>query len=121
MYNVLKFQAPFERLKEYSNFAEVNLFKSVIVQAITDISNISEKPKNKAIRQEVIDWISGGSDYFQMACDFAGIEPAVVIKLAYEAMELSRKKAEFKKVDFDQKIVHAKKEKGRKNVLEIAA
>jgi hypothetical protein len=34
MYHVMKFQAPFERLKEYNSSPEIILYKAIITQAI---------------------------------------------------------------------------------------
>jgi len=36
MYGVIKFQAPFERLKEYDYSPEVRLYKAILTQAIID-------------------------------------------------------------------------------------
>ena len=36
MYNVIKFQAPFERLKQYNASSEIILYKAIITQAIID-------------------------------------------------------------------------------------
>ena len=35
-YNVVKFQAPFERMKDYNLNPEVRLYKSIILQAIIE-------------------------------------------------------------------------------------
>lgn len=49
MYNVIKFQAPFERLKYYNSSPEVSLYKSIITQAIIDATNILDTAIAKII------------------------------------------------------------------------
>ncbi len=49
MYHVMKFQAPFERLKEYSPSPEIILYKAIITQAIIDATNISDEHRAKIL------------------------------------------------------------------------
>ena len=92
MYSVLKFQAPFERLKEYSSSPEVVLHKAIITQAIIDATNISDLPKAKFLGQEAKKWIFSNGEYFQKICNIAEIEPGFVIKITKEAINLHSKK-----------------------------
>ncbi len=88
MYNVIKFQAPFERLKGCNYSPEVTLFKAMITQAIIDVTNISQSKESKKIEKEAKDWIFGGGEFFQEICYLAGMEPDYIIKLAKEAIYL---------------------------------
>lgn len=98
MYNVMKFQAPFERLKDYNLSPEVSLHKAIITQAIIDATNASSLPKARALEKEAKDWIFGKGDYFQKICHIAGIEPDFVIKITKEAIRLNHKKFELDKL-----------------------
>lgn len=95
MYHVLKFQAPFERLKEYNSSPEIILYKAMITQALIDATNISDLPKARAIEKDAKKWIFGNGDYFQKICHIAEIEPSFVIKITKEAIKLNHKKLEF--------------------------
>lgn len=79
-YGVLKFQAPFERLKEYDYTPEVQLYKAILTQAIIDVSNIADIQNAKKIELEAKAWIFSNSKYFQEVCCKAEIEPNFVIK-----------------------------------------
>ena len=108
MYNVMKFQAPFERLKEYSPSPEIILYKAIITQAIIDATNISEDPRAKTIEQDAKKWIFSNSDYFQKICYTAGIEPSFVIKINKEAIKLNHKKLEFYKTPLKRPATYNK-------------
>ncbi|MDP4708697.1 MAG: hypothetical protein NWS20_01655 [Rickettsiaceae bacterium] len=89
MYGVIKFQAPFERLKEYDYSPEVRLYKAILTQAIIDASNIVEAKDAKKLKLEAKRWIFGNSKYFQEVCYNAKIEPGFVIRIAKEAIKLN--------------------------------
>jgi len=93
MYGVIKFQAPFERLKEYGYSAEVRLNKAILTQAIIDSTNVTADKNAKKWEIEAKNWIFGNSEYFQDVCCMANIEPSFVIKIAKEAIKLSVTKA----------------------------
>lgn len=88
-FNVLKFQAPFERLREYNVSPEVKLYKSIILQAIIDISNISDNPDNKRYELDAKNWFFGKSKNFLEVCDKAELEPSEVREMARAAIELN--------------------------------
>ena len=67
-YGVIKFQSPFERMKDYNFKPEVKLYKSVILQAIIDASNVSDDSYAKKIELEAKGWLFGKSKDFQEAC-----------------------------------------------------
>lgn len=108
MYHVMKFQAPFERLKEYSPSPEIILYKAIITQAIIDATNISDGPRAKIIEQDAKKWIFSNSEYFQKICHIAGIEPSFVIKITKEAIKLNHKKLEFYKKPLKQAATYNK-------------
>jgi hypothetical protein len=88
-YNVVKFQAPFERMKDYNLNPEVRLYKSIIIQAIIDASNISEDSCAKKIELDAKAWLFGESKDFQEACFRADFEPCYVIKIAKKIIRLN--------------------------------
>ena len=51
MYSVLKFQAPFERIKNYNDSPEVSLNKAIIIQAIIDASYNNPEQINKDAKE----------------------------------------------------------------------
>ena len=89
IYGVIKFQAPFERLKEYNYSPEVRLYKAILTQAIIDASNIMDVKDSKKLELEAKIWIFGNSQYFQEVCYNAEIEPGFVIRIAKEAIKLN--------------------------------
>ena len=95
MYSVIKFQAPFERLKEYNSSSEIILYKAIVTQAVIDATNISDLPRARAIEKDAKKWIFGNGDYFQKICYIAGIEPDFVMRITKEAIKLNHKKLEF--------------------------
>jgi hypothetical protein len=97
MYSVIKFQSPFERLKQYNSSSEIILYKAIITQAIIDATNISETPKARVIERDAKAWIFGNSDHFQKICYMAEIEPGFVVKITKEAIKLNCKKVGFSK------------------------
>lgn len=56
IYNVIKFQSPFERLKSYTNSPDVILRKAIITQAIIEATNISKFRTAKKLEQEAKLW-----------------------------------------------------------------
>lgn len=93
IYGVIKFQAPFERLKEYDLLPEVRLYKAITTQAIIDLSNISERKEAKKHEIDAKMWVFGNSDHFKEVCHDAEIESWFVISIAKEAIKLNAKKS----------------------------
>ena len=91
-YSVIKFQAPFERLKEYDLSPEVRLHKAIITQAIIDVSNISNTVASKKIELEAKNWLFGDSFHFKDICNKAELAPEKVIKMARDAIEMNSNK-----------------------------
>lgn len=90
MYNVLKFQSPFERLKLYNDKPEVSLCKAIITQAIIDTTSISVDIESRKERLEAMWWIFGDSVEFFEICDGAQLEPYYVRKLTVDAIKLKK-------------------------------
>lgn len=94
--NVIKFQAPFERLKSYINCPDIALRKAIITQAIIDATNISELPVAKKLEQEAKAWIFGGGESFKSTCLEGGIEPTFVVKVTKEIIKLHKRQSRFR-------------------------
>jgi hypothetical protein len=92
IYGVIKFQAPFERLKEYDYSPEVRLYKAILTQAMIDASNVSDSPEAKKYEIEAKTWIFGNSAYFQEVCHNAEINPDFMIQITKEAIKLNSRK-----------------------------
>lgn len=86
--NVIRFHAPFERIKLYNDISEVNLYKSVILQAIIDATNLSNDKSSKKIALEAKTWLVGNSEDFQFICDKANMETSFVRKIALTLIKL---------------------------------
>lgn len=89
IYGVIKFQAPFDRMREYDFLAEVKLYKSIILQAIIDASNTSNSQQARKTELEAKNWIFGKSDYFQEVCHRAESHPDHVIRTAKKIIRLN--------------------------------
>jgi hypothetical protein len=93
MCNVIKFQTPFERLREYNPSPEICLYKAIITQALIDATNNSDGSYSKKLEKEAKEWIFGDSDYFKEVCHNAEMEPDFVVKIVKEAIKLNEKVA----------------------------
>ena len=76
-------------MKDYNLNPEVRLYKSIIIQAIIDASNISEDSYAKKIELDAKAWLFGESKDFQEICFRAGLEPCYVIKIAKKIIRLN--------------------------------
>ncbi len=92
MHKVLKFQSPFERLKDYTDCSMQKLYKAIITQAIIDATNISDDKTPKYVELKAKEWIFGNSDDFKNTAYFANLEPGFVQKIAREAIQLQQEK-----------------------------
>jgi hypothetical protein len=95
-YSVIKFQAPFEKLKEYDLCPEVRLYKAVITQAIIDVSNNSDTLASKKMELETKNWFFGDSDDFREVCNKADLTPEEVVMMAKIAIGLNNSKFFYK-------------------------
>ncbi len=88
-YGVIKFQTPFEKMKDYDFKPEVRLSKSIILQAIIDASNTSDAFRARKIELEAKSWLFGKSEDFYEACFRAEIEPDYVIRTAKKVIRFN--------------------------------
>ena len=105
IYGVIKFQAPFERLKEYDYSAEVRLYKAILTQALIDASNISSSSEAKRYELEAKNWVFGDSNYFKEVCYNAEINPDFMRQITKEAIRLNsvKKSDNYKEESFSKK------------------
>ncbi|HJK87142.1 MAG TPA: hypothetical protein QKA08_05215 [Candidatus Megaira endosymbiont of Nemacystus decipiens] len=88
---VIKFQAPFEKIRNLSCNQEVKLYKSIIVQSIIDASNISESRQSKKLEKHAKNWIFNDSHWFTEVCNRADLEVSFVRKICKRVMSLNEK------------------------------
>ncbi|MDF2965509.1 MAG: hypothetical protein K0Q51_897 [Rickettsiaceae bacterium] len=89
MTTAIKFQAPFERIKQYNETTpDLGLRKAIILQAITDASTKSTSKILQRIADEAREWLFGNSKNFQIICYEAGLEPDYVAKIAKQILDL---------------------------------
>jgi hypothetical protein len=90
MTNVMKFQAPFERLKLYNASPDIVLRKAIIMQAVIDATNISDSKEAKKLEIEAKAWIFGNDEIFKTICIEAGIEASFIVKITKEIIKIHR-------------------------------
>ena len=88
---VIKFQAPFEKIRNLSCNPEVKLYTSIIVQSIIDASNMSDLKRAKKLENYAKSWIFGDSQWFTEVCNRADLEVSHVRKVCKEVMSLNKK------------------------------
>lgn len=88
-YGVIKFQAPFEKMKDYDLTPEVRLYKAIIIQAIIDASNNSYESEARKAEIDAKIWLFGNSSDFYRTCFYADISPDHVMKIAKELIRLN--------------------------------
>ncbi|WP_341762088.1 hypothetical protein [Candidatus Tisiphia endosymbiont of Thecophora atra] len=113
IYNVIKFQSPFERLKSYTNSPDVILRKAIITQAIIDATNISKFRTAKKLEQEAKLWIFGGSESFKETCLEGGIEPSFVVRVTKAIIKLHKNKSRLRKSSRQNSV----DSKNKKNII----
>ena len=90
MTNVMKFQAPFERLKLYNASPDIVLRKAIIMQAVIDATNISDSKEAKKLEIEAKAWIFGNDETFKTICIEAGIEASFIAKITKEIIKIHK-------------------------------
>ena len=83
---VIKFQAPFEKIKELQCKDEAKLYKSIILQAMIDASNNSDSMAAKKLEKNAKNWIFNDSDWFFEVCEKAELEVDFVRKIAKQVI-----------------------------------
>lgn len=105
MYNVLKFQAPFDRIKEYNSCPTVCLNKAVIIQALTDASSFSSKSNTASkIANKAKNWALNkeNEDHFRDVCERAELDYTLVRQIIKQGIALSLHKHK----SLEQKIMY---------------
>ncbi|GAB4169825.1 MAG: hypothetical protein Tsb006_7720 [Rickettsiaceae bacterium] len=93
-YGVIKFQAPFEKMKEYDFTPEIRLNKAIILQAIIDASNVSDSKLARKVELEAKQWLFGNSADFLDVCHRANSNPSHVIRTAKKIIRLNHESRE---------------------------
>ena len=114
MNHVIKFQAPFERLKVYNNSPYVSLFKAIITQAIIDATNVCDSKTAKKMELEAKKWIFNGGEYFSQVCLWAEIEPSCVVKITKQLIEIHKNQTLLRK----NIVIHKNKNKHNKKHIQ---
>lgn len=83
---VIKFQAPFEKLKHLAIPEEEKIYKSIILQAIIDASNNSDNNNAQKSELSAKEWLFNDSEWFTEVCHKANLEVLFVRKIAQEAI-----------------------------------
>lgn len=97
MTNVIKFQAPFERLKEQSELpGEVALRRAIILQAIIDATNVGKNTNAQKLEKEAKEWIFEDNQNFRQICLEASMEPNHVRQIARDIIAIHHNN--FKKI-----------------------
>lgn len=99
MSNVIKFQAPFEKIKFTQNNPDAMLRIAIILQAVIDATSISDSPKDIEIRDEAQDWIFKKNPAFVRMCEEAGIEADYIVRTTQKAIFFHRNKKFKQKTD----------------------
>ena len=65
---------------------EEALWRAVITQALMDAASQSKKPEQQMAREQARRWLTKSCDDFNTVCDYAGMEPAYVRRMAKQAL-----------------------------------
>ncbi|MBL3284276.1 hypothetical protein Sarmat_00116 [Rickettsiales endosymbiont of Paramecium tredecaurelia] len=95
MTKVIKFQAPFERLRAYNEPA-VSLYKAVILQALIDATDLRAENTSK---QQAVSWLKDDAheQEFHQVCHDAMLEPEFVRNINTKMSELHLYKSKQRK------------------------
>ncbi len=66
--------------------AEIGLWRAVITQALMDAGSESRKPEALYHKFEATAWLPGNSRDFVTVCDYAGLDPRYVLRMAARAL-----------------------------------
>lgn len=89
---VIKFQSPFEKIKELNCFKEVKLYKSIILQAIIDASNNSQNDAAVKLENNAKAWLFNDSEWLTIVCNKANLEVSFVRKIAQRIINFNKNK-----------------------------
>ncbi|MCP5369446.1 MAG: hypothetical protein H6909_01995 [Rickettsiaceae bacterium] len=88
---VMKFQAPFEKIKELDCVKEVKLYKSIILQAIIDASNNSSNITAVKLENNAKEWLFNDSQWLLDVCNKANLEVSFVRRIAQRIINFNKK------------------------------
>ena len=91
MRKVIKFQAPFEKIKFSKISPEAMLRQAIILQAIIDASNSSLDNNSVKLSNDARKWIFGKDKNFIRYCEESGMEVDNVIKSTIDIIEYQMK------------------------------
>jgi hypothetical protein len=104
MTNVIKFQSPFERLKDNNQSPEIALLKAIILQSIIDATNISTFGEARRDELDAKAWIYGGSEDFKMMCEYVSYSVDYVRKIARKIERLHKQNSLIEKQNISKKL-----------------
>ncbi len=90
-YNVIKFQSPFEKAKLYSDSPEITLYRSIILQAVIDVSNNSFSKKAVILEKEAKKWLFEDNEDFIDICNMAEVNKDYIRKIARDVVNINKK------------------------------
>lgn len=74
----LKIQAPFDKLKNNNDSADIALRKAVVLQAVLDATSNTKSLKAGKYKSEALEWLFGNSKDFLEICYQAGYKPEFI-------------------------------------------
>lgn len=77
-----KLNAPFENLKLFNEPPEINLFKAVVIQMLSDLMINSQSKKYLKHKQEAESWFFSDNEDFKIICENANLDPECIRKMA---------------------------------------
>lgn len=77
-----KLNAPFENLKLFNEPPEVNLFKAIIIQMLSDLMINSKSEKYLRHKREAEKWFFTDNQDFNIICENANLDPQTIKKMA---------------------------------------
>ena len=96
MTQVLKPQAPFERLKFANSCPETALRKAIILQAIIDASGGVGRDLAAKASQDAFKWLFNNSEGFIETCINADLDPDFVVKISKQLLGEHKEKQQKK-------------------------
>jgi thiamine monophosphate kinase len=116
MTNIIKFQSPFERLKDNNKNPEITLIKAIILQSIIDATNISDCKEARRNEIDAKAWLYGGSEDFELLCEYINYNMNNVRKIARN-IEKIHKESRLENRQKKNKIIK-KQYKTHQNIIE---
>ncbi|KAF8818888.1 hypothetical protein [Rickettsia endosymbiont of Cardiosporidium cionae] len=104
-YHVIKFQAPFERLKQYVISPDVRLYKAILLQAIIDSTNVSNNKCLKKLEIAAKNWIFKDNNDFIKICNLSNMQHCYIRKLTKKLININANYSRYQTPKkFEQKV-----------------